>query len=44
MGPFHDVVTSLDELRALLGEPSELAQKKQVDRLDELRPVALDTG
>jgi hypothetical protein len=35
MGPFHDVVTSLDELRALLGEPSELAQKKQVDRLDE---------
>jgi uncharacterized protein len=35
MGPFRDVVTTLDELRALLGEPSEVAQKKQVDRLDE---------
>jgi PPOX class probable FMN-dependent enzyme len=35
MGPFRDVVTTLDELRALLGEPSEVARKKQVDRLDE---------
>lgn len=33
--PFKDVVTSLDELRAMLGEPSELALKKQLDRLDE---------
>lgn len=35
MGPFRDVVTTLDELRALLGEPSDVARKKQVDRLDE---------
>lgn len=33
--PFKDVVTSLDELRAMLGEPSELALRKQLDRLDE---------
>jgi PPOX class probable FMN-dependent enzyme len=32
---FKDPVTSLDELRALMGEPSELARKKQIDRLDE---------
>jgi len=35
MGSFRDVVTTLDELRALLGEPSDVARKKQVDRLDE---------
>jgi PPOX class probable FMN-dependent enzyme len=35
MGPFRDVVTTPDELRALVGEPSDLALKKQVDRLDE---------
>ena len=33
--PFRDIVTSLDELRAMLGEPSELALRKQLDRLDE---------
>ncbi len=32
---FNDPVTSLDELRTLMGEPSELAKKKQIDRLDE---------
>lgn len=32
--PFKDVVTSREELRAMLGEPSELALKKQLDRLD----------
>jgi PPOX class probable FMN-dependent enzyme len=31
---FKDPVTSLDELRALVGEPSELARKKQIDHLD----------
>ncbi|HEV8584289.1 MAG TPA: pyridoxamine 5'-phosphate oxidase family protein [Methylomirabilota bacterium] len=31
---FRDVVTSLDELRALLGTPSELALKKQITKLD----------
>jgi len=31
---FKDAVTSLDELRALVGEPSELARKKQIDHLD----------
>jgi PPOX class probable FMN-dependent enzyme len=35
MGPFRDVVSTPDELRALLGEPSDVARKKQVDRLDE---------
>lgn len=35
MGPFRDIVATLDELRALLGEPSDVARKKQVDRLDE---------
>ena len=32
---FKDAVTSLDELRAIVGEPSERAGKKQIDRLDE---------
>ena len=31
---FADPVTDLAELRALAGEPSELAKKKQIDRLD----------
>ena len=31
---FHDVVTSLDDLRALVGEPSELARAKQLGALD----------
>jgi len=31
---FTDAVTDLAELRALVGEPSELARKKQLDRLD----------
>ena len=31
---FLDTVTDLAELRALLGEPSELARKKQLDHLD----------
>jgi PPOX class probable FMN-dependent enzyme len=31
---FTDVVTDLAELRALVGEPSELARKKQLDHLD----------
>jgi PPOX class probable FMN-dependent enzyme len=31
---FRDVVTTLDELRALLGAPSEIAVKKQIARLD----------
>jgi uncharacterized protein len=31
---FEHPVTSLDELRALVGEPSELARKKQIDHLD----------
>jgi uncharacterized protein len=31
---FHDVITSLDELRALVGEPSELARAKQLAALD----------
>jgi uncharacterized protein len=31
---FKDPVTSLAELRALAGEPSELARKKQIDHLD----------
>jgi len=36
MGPFRDVVTREDELRALVGgEPSDLARRKQVGRLDE---------
>jgi PPOX class probable FMN-dependent enzyme len=33
--PFRDVVTSEQELRALLGHPSDLALKKQIDTLDE---------
>lgn len=32
--PFGDVVTSEDELRAFLGEPNELAVRKQRDALD----------
>jgi PPOX class probable FMN-dependent enzyme len=31
---FKDPITTLEELRALMGEPSELARKKQIDRLD----------
>jgi PPOX class probable FMN-dependent enzyme len=31
---FKDAVTNLAELRALVGEPSELARKKQIDHLD----------
>ena len=31
---FTDTVTDLAELRALVGEPAELARKKQIDRLD----------
>ena len=31
---FNDLVTDLAELRALVGEPSELARKKQIDHLD----------
>src|SRR2546427_13169125 len=31
---FRDVVTDLDDLRALLGAPSEVALKKQITRLD----------
>src|SRR5438874_1576156 len=31
---FRDVVTSLDELRALVGEPAETARAKQLPRLD----------
>jgi len=33
-GPFRQVVTSERELRALIGEPSELARRKQIGRLD----------
>jgi PPOX class probable FMN-dependent enzyme len=32
--PFQDVVTSETELRAIVGEPSEVARRKQVDALD----------
>jgi uncharacterized protein len=32
---FKDVVTSVDELRALMGEPSELALRKDIGRLDQ---------
>jgi PPOX class probable FMN-dependent enzyme len=32
--PFQDVVTSEAELRAIVGEPSEVARRKQVDALD----------
>jgi PPOX class probable FMN-dependent enzyme len=31
---FKDPITTLEELRALMGEPSELARKKQIDHLD----------
>ncbi|MBM3221051.1 MAG: pyridoxamine 5'-phosphate oxidase family protein [Candidatus Rokubacteria bacterium] len=31
---FKDPITTLEELRALMGEPSEMARKKQIDRLD----------
>ena len=31
---FNDVITDLAELRALVGEPSEMARKKQIDHLD----------
>ena len=31
---FKDAITTLEELRALVGEPSELARKKQIDHLD----------
>jgi hypothetical protein len=33
-GPFKDVVTSQDELRAMVGEPSERAVKKELPTLD----------
>lgn len=32
---FKDVVTTVEELRALMGEPSELALRKDIGRLDE---------
>ena len=32
---FKDVVGTLDELRALMGEPSEIALRKDIGRLDE---------
>jgi hypothetical protein len=32
---FTDVVGTLDELRALMGEPSEIALRKDIGRLDE---------
>ena len=32
---FKDVVTSVEELRALMGEPSELALRKDIGRLDQ---------
>lgn len=32
--PFRDVVTSADELRAMIGEPSEIALRKQVATID----------
>ena len=32
--PFKDVVTSVEELRTLVGEPSELARKKELPALD----------
>ena len=32
--PFKDIVASEDELRALVGEPSERAVKKEIDTLD----------
>ena len=31
---FTDVVGTLDELRALMGEPSEIALRKDIGRLD----------
>ena len=31
---FEHPITTLEELRALMGEPSELARKKQIDHLD----------
>jgi uncharacterized protein len=31
---FKDAVTSIDELRAVVGEPRELARNKQIDHLD----------
>jgi PPOX class probable FMN-dependent enzyme len=34
MDAFDDVVTSEDELRALIGTPSDLALKKEISRLD----------
>jgi predicted pyridoxine 5'-phosphate oxidase superfamily flavin-nucleotide-binding protein len=32
---FKDVVTTLDQLRGLMGEPSEIALRKDIGRLDE---------
>ncbi len=32
---FTDVVGSVDELRALMGEPSEVALRKDIGRIDE---------
>jgi PPOX class probable FMN-dependent enzyme len=32
---FKQVVTTLEELRALMGEPSEIARRKDIGRLDE---------
>jgi hypothetical protein len=33
--PFHNVITSEAELRALVGTPSDLARKKQLDHIDQ---------
>ncbi len=33
---FTDVVGTLDELRALMGEPSEIALRKDIGRLEHL--------
>jgi len=31
---FTDTISDLAELRAIVGEPADLARKKQIDRLD----------
>ena len=33
---FKDVVATLDELRALMGEPSEIALRKDIGRIDSI--------
>ena len=45
-GPFRDVMTSPDELRALVGEPSERAVKKELDRRrgPDCRTFSMRTG